>query len=344
MAELRLTFIPHEVLGAPTVKKVIITQAKRVVFKLDGRTRILEHRFNNLLNNHSYRFGPSTEYIESATRRGDVITAHYNLFAGQGQTSVYTDFTALPIYHYVGSGETAALDTIGNDVVEVVPTHDDALLAKQMLPRLTFMAHHFIRGLPSVTATRMFSRFSGVAGHIPNPSTNEQTEIRRYDNTCNYYRYMIGFLWRECNRHINRAKTPPEGTAPVKTATELERLVDAFEARLTGQTAHLEHASHAVGARREDSHFIFRWLSKHDEAAWTTKFRGHEIWLADLDGTATELVHDFEGVANNINEDESVNQARLYADVESVAIAGFKATFDSSTEGLGFHEQSIYIP
>lgn len=342
MAELRLTFSPHDIIGAPTVKKVTITQAKRVIFKIDGRARTLEHRYNNLLNGHSYRFGDSVDYIESASREGDIITAHYRLYAGATQSVVYTDFSTTPIFHYVASGETAALDGIGNDVVEVVPAQDNELFAKNMKPRLTFAAHHFIRNLPPASAPRILSRHHDIMRSMANISAVEATENNRYDNVVNYYRSILGFLWRECERHINRAKSTPTGPEPVKTIAQFEDILTKLEATLMGQSGHAEHGSHAGGAHRSDPH-VYRFYAEHDEPTWTTKIETNsQIWLADEGSEPSELVYDIK--AQHTNDAGVVNTGALSSEVASLFITNFREAYLASPDGLGFHDRSIYIP
>lgn len=341
MAELRLTFSPHDIIGAPTVKKVTVTQSKRVVFKIDGRTRPLEHRFNNLLDRHSYRFGDGVDYIESASRQGDIITAHYRLYAGAQQTAVYTDFTTLPIFHYVAPGETAALDGVRSDIVEVVPTFDNVLMAKQIRIRLTFAAHHFLRSVPSAATPRLFSRHDGLMRQQANISGLELTENKRYDNTCNYFRGLIGFIWRECGRFIDRAKTPPVGSAPVKTMEQLEALVDTLESGLMGQPAHLEHGTHAAGGRMIDPH-VFHWLADHDQAAWSAKFDDCEMWSADPEAGLAELVYDIK--AQHTNDAGVVDTTALASEEAAIYITAFKEAALSSERVLGFSDTSIYVP
>lgn len=341
MAELRLTFSPHALIGAPTVKKVTVTQSKRVVFKIDGRSRTLEHRFNNVLDRHSYRFGDGVDYIESASRQGDIVTAHYRLYAGAQQTAVYTDFTTLPIFHYVAPGETAALDALGNDVVEVVPTFDNVLLAKQIRTRLTFAAHHFMRSLPPAVTPRLFSRHGDLMRDQSNASSAELIEIKRYDNTCNYFRGLIGFMWRECGRLIDRAKTPPVGDAPVKTMAQLEALVDVLETSLMGQPAHLEHGSHAAGGRTNDPH-VLHWLADHDQSAWSSKFTERQMWSAYPDASAAELVYDIK--AQHTNESGVVDTTALASEESKIYITSFREAALSGARELGFSDTSIYIP
>lgn len=340
MSELRLTFSPHDVLGAKRVEKVLLTTAMRVWIKFENEVTPTEYRFDYIRNGFTYHVGESIPEVESCSRRGNRISAHFHLHAGPQQTSVYKDFSTLPIYHYLAEGQTAIKDANLN-IVTVVPVANTTLLARQTCPRITFAAHHFLRSAPPAVAPRLFSRHSGLMKDLSNPSTAELREIRRYDNVNNYYRGLIGFLWRECERYIDHGQAVPTLPAPIKTMEEIQALTSSLEYSLMRQHSHAEVGEHAIGLAREDS-YVYHWYADHDEAIWTAKFNDHEIWLADEEAAPSELVYDI-GAANTDNQD-GISLSGIATEEADLFINAFNRAFSSPVRDLGFVDTTIYLP
>lgn len=340
MAELRVTFNPVEAIGAPVVKKVIIKNEFRILVKLDGETNLKEFATNYMQRDHIYRLGESQPHVASCSWARAIRSVHFSIYGGPHQNSTYKDFTT-PIFHYVAAGETAVIDPGTPDVIQLVPIPNAAFKAQQFQARLTFVSHHFVRSLPPGVTPRLLSRHHDFTRTMANISTAEATENHRYDNSCNYFRALIGFLWRDCQRFIDRAKTVPEGAEPVKTISQIETLVESLEHAVMRQPVHAEHRSHAVGHPRDDM-FVYHWLADHDESVWTDKFDNKQIWLADEDTNPTELVYDIK--AQHTDDQDTVDTAALASEEAAILVHGFNQAFSSPNRDMGYTDRTIYLP
>ena len=330
----------------PQVKKIVIKDRSTVLVKVNDESTFREYRFANIKPNHWYTIGDSIPDVQRAERTGlrERIYLVFNLYGGGTNTRVFTDFDVFPFIWFVADGETAtyAEDSV---VTDVIPVPSAAFTAQTLKQRLTFSAHHFLRSLPSPVTPRLFSRHHDLMRDQSNISSVEETENHRYDNVCNYYRSLIGFLWRDCNRHINRGKDTPEGPEPITAIADTERILDAFEMSLMEQTSHSEWSSHVRGEETEDPH-VYHWYADHDETGWTTKFDASQIWLADEFSNPTEMVYDIKAAHTTQDDqgDDVVDTTGLAADEAEIFITGFREAYLSEVRELGYTDKQIYIP
>lgn len=337
---------PTQTPDDPQVKKIVIKDRTTVLVKVNDETTFREYRFSNAKAGHFYYIGDSIPDVYKVQRPtiGTTLQLSFNLYGGRYRYRHIRDFSTLPLVHFVADGETAtyAEDSV---VTDVIPAPSAAFTAETFKHRLTFSAHHFFRSLPSPAAPRLFSRHHDLMRDQTNISTVEETENHRYDNVCNYYRSLIGFLWRDCNRHINRGKATPTGPEPVKTIAEVERILDAFEMNLMEQTAHREYAAHVSGEEETEDPHVHHWYADHDESTWTNNFDEGQLWLADEFAEPTEKIYDIKA-EHTTQDDEGndvVDTTALASEEAAIFITNFREAYLAEARVLGYTDKQIYI-
>lgn len=318
-------------LGFPRVstgiiaKKVVVSTLRHVRMTImdNGVEKTIIYDFSNLKDGYRYRF-EGHDYLHSASWGRNIFSVAFkNIYIGRRSSYDIRNADRVT-FVYLAEGEREIEDYYRIIEKPIKPMPGDEF-AVRIRPRLTFIAHHFIRCLnPSLPS--LMSIETDIAQGVPprsqnegsqnESSANEIQQHNRFDNTCNYFRAAIGFVWREMERHVEHSNTP----APVTTLDELIAMIDGLEQSLMRQSAHKELVSHLLGEPREDSDVLHFYLD-HDVDVWNERFRRREIWIGgDLVHTATDA-------------------AELFA----VRIDHFVEAVNSSKRRLAYTDNTVYL-
>lgn len=256
--------------------------------------------FSNMIEGYDYTFpvnGFLSGIVSGFETDGHVESNHRNvtrigmklLYGNAPRQIILPDSGAYPRFVYAAQGQNRVADTPDETVI-VVPAETAAEFAADAQPRLTHLAKQFSRDFSQAWGVLMSSKEDFHELDATDTQQNEGNS--RLHNTANYFRALIGYIWREAKKH--RDAVTPVADVDVQIRT------------LRGVLEELEH--HVIGTYIErldgDSHleksydYAETFFHKHDHTAWKNEvFNVRKIRLATSRYAPGEIV--FDGDAAN---------------------------------------------
>ena len=257
--------IPGSVEGALLRKISVISEYRvHIKYTLDNRTHVIDYDYTYLKENVSYTYTSHPPlYASSLKGRNDIGLSKMYAFiktpnVDRKFSRAFVEPFNFPIYVWLADGETETPDTPTRHILVPPPSTVDEF-KDHIKPRLTKVARDFAHNTNhSWVSLKTKSRNLHFTGG------NTEAE-RRYDNTGNWMRLLIGRAWSEMEL---------VGTEGGPTRSEVETLVEKVESQLVD-----------VGKIQNFFHY-------HDEAAWTTAQKNRQILLSTDDYNPGELIID----------------------------------------------------
>ena len=296
---------------APDVKKIIIVAPNSIKIKriIDGAPHVLKFTVDDSIqissNFRHYFNADSSIYMVHNVRDS------LRIYVGRRAVGEST----LPNFWCLAEGETETDEPID---AEFVYTETGPFYARRVKPSLTKVARAFANNF-NHSLPHLRGRSRNICHDLQPSEVHEREELKRYDNAANYWKMLLGYLWKKVDafEHGLIVLTPEQ-------KQKIDSTIDVLETQ--------------VGR-------IDNFYSDHNVDDWHNAHHNErKIYMCDENCAPDELVHDINEQHMEVPEgggDPVLNEGNAEGEFANYSIAQFKACHSGTHRDLILLHENI---
>ena len=294
----------------PIVKKIMIVPPNSIKIKriIDGSPHVLKFTVDDsiqITSHFRHYFSPDSNIYE-VRNFPDRLRIYVSLGLDQGNAEAR--------FRYLAPGETATEEPID---AEFVYTETGAFYAKRVKPLLTQLARTFANNF-NHSLPHLRGRSRNICHDLKQSEQHERDELRRYDNTANYWKTLLGYMWKKVEAFENGLIVLTS-----EDKQQINSIIDTAQTQI-GSTDNF-YSDHDVG----------EWHRLHNDE--------RKIYMCDENCSPDELIHDINAQHMEVPEgggDPVLNENNAEGTFANYSVTQFKACHSGThRDRITLHQQ-----
>ena len=298
--------------GAPVIKKIIVdSKSVRIKRIIDGSPHVLRFSIDDsvpVTSGYFYHYFRSDSNIYKVSNRTHLLTITAN-----GSDLNPASLHDQQRYRYLAPGETETEEPID---AEFVYTETGPFYARRVKRLLTDLARKFADNF-NHSLPHLRGRSRNICHDLKTSEQHEREELNRYDNTANYWKTLLGYMWKK---------------------------VDDFENALSVLTSEeKQQIDSIINTVNPQVHQTHDFYSDHDQDEWHRIHNDErKIYMCDENCAPDELIHDINAQHMEVPEgggDPVLNESNAEGEFANYSVTQFKACHSGRYRGyINKHE------
>ena len=288
--------VTYDFSSAPLIKKIISIAPNSIKIKriIGGAPHVLKFSVDDSVDyvyGGSHYFSPDSNIymVQSHPKRLRILVA--------GQLP--TRHIASGSFWYLSEGETETDEPID---AEFVYTETGPFFAKRVKPFLTKIARDFADNF-NHSLPHLRGRSRNICHDLQPSEVHEREELKRYDNAANYWKMLLGYMWKRV--------TDYENGLGVLTSEEKQQINNNIRPML-GQVTNMDNFY--------SDHNVDDWHNAHHNE--------RKIYMCNENCAPDELIHDINAQHMEVPEgggDPVLNESNAEGEFANYSVIQFKA-------------------
>ena len=281
--------------GRPApLKKVIIHSPNSIIIKriIDGSPNVLKFTVDDSIQSDTFRhFFNADSNVQSVARYGNLLRISVPGWRSQNNTD--------PRFSYLAEGETETDEPIDAEFVYI---ETGSFYARRVKPSLTRVARAFANNF-NHSLPHLRGRSRNICHDLKTSELHEIEELKRYDNTANYWKMLFGYMWKKVTDFENGL-----GVLTSKEKHQIESTIKVMQTQL---------------------HYMDDFYSDHNVDEWHgIHHNERKIYMCDENCDPDDLVHDINAQHMEVPEgggDPVLNEGNAEGEFANYSVTQFKA-------------------